>query len=158
MAGAIEALTKIAAVKRAAKAAATWFWMLVLVMLMFLFGLICCFANCLAKIPTTLHRPCQFLKTYIYQMDRDISPVAEHEQKLNNGIMCQYLALSFIAGKRRVVNIAMLGSSHVRTPPQSSLRQSQQRALVVGHGAGDGLLRRSRPLLPTRSPNMASTA
>jgi hypothetical protein len=36
MAGAIEALTKIAAVKRAAKAAATWFWMLLLVILKFL--------------------------------------------------------------------------------------------------------------------------
>tara|TARA_R110002110_G_scaffold262267_1_gene478094 strand:- start:131 stop:337 length:207 start_codon:yes stop_codon:yes gene_type:complete len=36
MAGAIEALTNTAAAKRAAKAAATWFWMLVLVMLSFL--------------------------------------------------------------------------------------------------------------------------
>lgn len=64
-AGPMLALTRTAAAKIAAKAAATWFWMLLLVMLNFLFGLNRCFENCFTKMPITLHRPCQFWKIYI---------------------------------------------------------------------------------------------
>lgn len=98
MAGAIEALTKIAAVKRAAKAAATWFWMFALVMLNFLFGLNGCFTNCFAKMPITLHRPCQFRKDSIYQVDRHIQLLGQYEPKLNNGELCQYLVLVIAEG------------------------------------------------------------
>jgi len=59
-AGPMLALTRTAAAKIAAKAAATWFWMLLLVISKFLFGLNGCFTNCFAKMPIALHGSCQF--------------------------------------------------------------------------------------------------
>jgi hypothetical protein len=59
-AGPTLALTRTAAAKMAANAAATWFWMFRFVISKFLLGLNWGFANHSAKMPTALHRPCQF--------------------------------------------------------------------------------------------------
>ena len=55
-------------------------------------GLNWCFANHLAKMSVTLHRPCQFMEIHIYQLVRQILASGQYERKLNNGEKCQYLA------------------------------------------------------------------
>jgi hypothetical protein len=80
------ALTRTAAAKIAAKAAANWFWTLVISK--FLLGSNWGFANPLAKMQTTLHEPCQFIEIYIYQIDRGNYAIGQHEPKLNIGKTC----------------------------------------------------------------------
>jgi len=57
----------MAAEKRAAKAAATWFWIFTLVILKFLFVQIGASQFLSAKMPTALHGACQFQYIDLFQ-------------------------------------------------------------------------------------------